>query len=252
MISLSNGSMEWLDYLGGRLKSYEGETSLFPLVDELELDEETKHCLRKDRFRWLRSISPDASDWLFEVWGKGSDAILDEPSGFRTSEAFGPCLLRMEVDNIPYYQRLRDCLRIRVRRGQPVLVIGPTSGAEVQAVVDFGAEAYLLADEAPWRVLCNERLHDDRTPFHNLPTSRLTGNCVDSKYAVLSPWLPTPEHWVRLAYEAIGRWGFILFPRKAVRFRDEADRLGMDEMDGYQDEVAVYFKHPALPQTVGD
>ena len=249
----------WEQYIGSR-KTWRRDTALFPMLDG-ELPE--RDLLLIDRFRWLCSTFDVDTDKLFERWKEAGDSLteerienasmlLQEFHNYSINLALVMAQSETERHNLDYYRQLRDALKLRpVRRKLPVLVIGPTFGGEVEAVSNAGGSPVLIADTSPWLRITEERLFHDRVEFDTLSPSSFSKKPVHSRYVVVSSWVPDPVIAVTTAYNALGECGFVCFPATNPSLTDVAERVRLKRLDSLQPEVAAYFKHPGLEETLG-
>jgi hypothetical protein len=254
--------MTYKSYLRERLNPYKSELRIFPLADETTTDEleDFEDTLLQDRFRWLRLFYSlvDSQDllgyWLdSEAYAKERQTFIDEPFDefMRRSCTFGMKMLRDEIRMFPYFSALRKSLRSRLNKEDPVLVMGPTAGGEVEAVHAACGAAYLHGDLNS--VSCYQaesRLFSDRIPFESI--GNVFERPEDTRYVVLSPYLNEDVEYVRLAYDLVGLYGYLACPSECIKLTEEMESLGLYQLDTWNEDLSLFYKYPGLPLRIGD
>lgn len=234
--------------------------ALFPAIDKSTVTDSEKAQMASDRLRWVESMYSGSLETLRDAW-EGTDYLIEERSMHsslpleefhRVSVTLGLHLLRTEIEKIPWLRMLKDCLRLRTEFWDPVMFVGPTSGAEIEAIHVAKGSPILVTDsgkeDQPWINLCEERLLHSGIPHESLPLTDLVSNPFKARYIVISPWVPNQEETIRASYNALGKYGFILTPSTNPTPGSVATGLGMIRQDVYQNEVWSFFKHPGLPE----
>lgn len=257
MISLAQPE-SFQEYLRNLPEPSPGDLVVFPLVDETTKmpPKRLREKMLRDRFRWLRAMysSTDPAD-LYTMWSDPEFFLRERRACkeqqlldfFRNSYVFAIHLLQEEPDSLYYLRILRDSLRLRVQAGEPVCFVGPTSGAELEAIVSAGGDPVLVADDSKWAHLCEERMLDNRLPFESLAPRDFVRNPFGAKYVVLSKWLQNPFLHMKNAYRALGLCGFVFFPATNLSMAEAAESLDLRPIDENQNAVCGWFKHPGLP-----
>lgn len=251
--------MDWLEYLDGVTASHPEDISLFPYVDEEEDTARMREKMLKARFRWLKEYRCDVlREDLYTEWrnddllieSRRSDRHVDLHDFYNRSEHLGLHLLRVEVSNLSYYKQLRDALKTRIRRDTPVIVFGPTSGAEAEAVTEAGGSPKVVAfdSNAPWVHQLHERMFHDSQEYEVYTYDEFARNALTARYIVLSNFIPDIPGALRLAKQHVGSYGFVLFSAENKCMMREAEELGLFRVDEHRDAVAVEFKHRALSE----
>jgi hypothetical protein len=250
---------EWLDYLDGVEPSYPEDIALFPYIDEEPDDERTRLKMLKARFRWLKDFRHSMSrKVLFAEW-QNRDILIDTRTAqrhvdlhdfYNREESLGLHLLRSEVDNLSYYKQLRDALKLRIRRDMPVLIFGPTAGAEVEAITDAGCSPKIVVydPKAPWVNQLHERMFHDSQEYEVYTYDEFARSQPESRFVVLSNFIPDIPTALRLASAHVGSHGFVLFSSANRAFIRGAKTLGLIRVDGNREDLAVNFKHRAFTE----
>lgn len=254
---MPSANVSWFDYLNGNTETKPQALRLFPHIKHRRGPSKRLYArLLRERFRFLRevyaSIDPDT---LLALWQDPDllDAERQRWPGLEfdafasRSQAFPLALLREEPHELFYYQALRDRLRLRLQPGEKVYFLGPTAGGALEAIAEAGGEPVLVADDAEWVTLCEERMLDNRLPFDSMPLSEIALRPVCAKYVVLSKWLQNAELAIRNAYRIMGICGVLHFPPTNLAMLEEAQRANLRVLADSQRVVAGYLKHPGLP-----
>lgn len=258
-----------LSYLRGRKKMYKSELKLFPMLDDLESDPlepdsvaEFNEDLLRDRFRWLLTFYQLIDGQVLLSYWRTQDPTTIERAAFpdesweefsQHSMMLGLVMLRDEIKYLEYMKQLKDSLFSRVRIGEPVLMIGPTSGAEVEAIHASRATPYFISNpEEPHALQAESRLLSDRVPFESLTFEEALKSTTPFRYIVLSRYLTDARAIVKTAYNLTGMYGYIACPADCVPCVEEMELLNMYQVDRFNKEVAIFYKFPGLPQFVGD
>jgi hypothetical protein len=238
----------WEEYLGGDRK-VKGPLSLFPRIEgHLSPNDLTE--MERDRFRWLLTIYPGDPNHLFNLWSN-RNFLMDERSSrgdlnlerfYAASEGLGSYLLREEVRQVSYLNSLKTCLALRVASGDPVLFFGPTSGADLEAIHAAGGMPHLISivPDPKWEEIAELRLWDCRIPFEDVDIRNILS--TGSRYIVISSWITEPDTYMRLAVEAVGKYGFILTPSTNLLAVHESKKLYLQQVDTFQSDVSVWYK----------
>lgn len=245
---------EWREYLDGVTTCYPEDIALFPYIDEEPDDERTRERMRKARFRWLKEVLHTMTPADVYTFWQDRDTLIDARTRdrhidlhdfYNLSWELGLHLLRAEVDNLSYYKQLRDALRLRIRRDTPVLIFGPTSGAEVEAISAAGGAPQLVVydPEAPWVAQLHERLLHDSQECEVYTYDEFAQCQPEARYVVLSDFIPDIPTALRLADQHVGSCGFVLFRAQNEAMVKAARELGLFRVDGNRDRVAVNLKH---------
>jgi hypothetical protein len=244
----------WSDYICGSEDLLHG-LPLFPLIDgECPPLEE----IETDRFRWLVRTYPDDPENLFKVW-KDKTFLMDERRAmgnisledfYTHSVGLGVLLLRKEARNLLFLQALRNSLALRIEPGETVFFVGPTSGAEVEAIHAAGGKPILVSieDDSKWQHLAEVRLFDSRVPFETFEPDRFEQNPYDTRHVVLSSWLPDVEYYVKLAYNSVGSYGFLYHVTTNLSMCHELQQLNLRRLDTFQKSIGVCLKYPKLQE----
>jgi hypothetical protein len=239
---------DWEAYLGTKHQT-SGSLSLFPRIEGI-LSSDTLNEMERDRFRWLLSVYPSDPERLFSIWSN-RNFLLEERKTmgdvnleqfYATSEGLGIYLLREEVRQISYLKSLRDCLALRVSPEEPVLFLGPTSGADLEAIHAAGGMPHLVSiiPNPKWEEIAEIRLWDCRIPFEDSSPSELLPDSY--RYVVISSWVTEPDTYVRWASNVVGKYGFLLSPATNLLSIHEARKLSLRSVDTFQSDVGVFYK----------
>lgn len=250
-------SKSWLDYLDGVETTYPEDISLFPLIDEEPDTPHFREKLLKARFRWIKEqYERDTWEMLLAMWhnrdllleARGANAHLDLFDFYNHSEALVLHLLRAEADNLSYYKQLRDALRLRVRLGTSVLFLGPTIGAEIEAISQAGGAPAIITHVKgiPWIRAFHERMFHDSVQAHVYTYNELVRYRPETHFVVLSNFIPEIASALRLASQYVGSYGYILFSAQNKKMVEAAENLGMIRRDVERSELATFFKHRAF------
>jgi hypothetical protein len=158
-------------------------------------------------------------------------------------------LFKNEMDALPYYKCLRVELSKRCYFNDKVLVIGATSGAEVEVIRNLSFSPMVFAaDNSIGRVM-EERLLNDLIGFESLSYKDVVSPVYRSHFAVMSPYIVEgAEELIRFAYNLLGSYGWIVFPRLNLGLAKACKSLKM--LYRGTGPAAVYFKHPGQPDVV--
>ena len=246
--------MTWEEYLDRCLQSYPEDVALFPLIDEEENTTEFREKLRKARFRWLKECyEDDEIEAVFRSWQSATDTLVSEREilgghlweFYQSSDWLFLYMLRGEASNLDYYKALRDELRPRLRRESPVVFLGPTAGGEPEAISNAGGHPAVvsLSADAKWGPLLEERLIHDSVSFRTYTYEEFAKARPDTRFVVLSNFIPDAPAAVRVAFNCLGTYGFVLFRSGNEVMVKEAESLGMVRRTDKSNPLAVYFKH---------
>jgi len=246
-------------YLEGSTKR--DSLSLFPRIDA-PLTAEDLYKFEQDRFRWLLEVLDESEPnlkYLYSSWTGGSNYLFQEhkESNCKSLEDFYSLsfglslhLLREEVHQVSYLRHLRDCLSLRLAPGEPVVFLGPTSGAELEAIHDAGGFPILVSitPNPRWGEITSLRMFEDRIPFEDVKFKDFMQRSCDFRVVILSSWATEPDTYMRLSYQALGCCGFLITSNTNLTAIQEAKQLSLHSVDTHQNEVGVFFK----PLKVGD
>lgn len=249
--------MTWQEYLDHCLESYPEDIGLFPYIDE-ELDTpQFREKLRKARFRWLKECYEEEDrDRVFRSWQSATDAIIAERDliggelweFYHSSDWLFLYMLRGEADKLSYYKALRNELALRTGNDRPVVFLGPTAGGELEAIEDaYGLPVVVsLSTDAKWVPLLEERLIHDSIRYRAYTYDAFAKERPETRFVVLSNFIPDAATAVRVAFNCLETCGFILFHSKNEVMVREAESLGMVRRTDNSDALAVYFKHRGI------
>lgn len=249
--------MEWKTYVKEQTHPVKADLRLFPGIRQRPLDTES---MLVNRFRWLARVQPESHERVFQTWGNPEDAFLEERLAdmnrplqvfHQLSKTFPALLAKTEVDRLNYYSELYEFCRIMpVREAVPVVVVGPTFGGEIEAIDEAGGIGCLCGRWNRWLSIAEERLLHDRVGFESLK-GEFSAKTYTNHFIVVSSWVPDPVNTMRLVYDSLGDFGFVLFPRRTISLSAEASRLGlMRKFDGFSD-LDVFYKDAGMPSTSG-
>jgi hypothetical protein len=245
----------WVGYLRG--KKVRGPLSLFPRIDApVSLEDQGE--MERDRFMWLREVQEKTPDALYNLW-TNRNLLLDErhtskveklEDFYAASEVFGYHLLREEIHQFDYLRSLRDCLRLRLAPGEPVVFVGPTAGGDLEVIHDAGGFPILvpLIPESRWSEITTLKMFETRVPFEDGTLKQLVQQAWGARFIIISSWCTEPQTYLRLAVESIGKYGFIVSPATNLIVLHEAKQLSLHVVDTFQREVGIFYK----PVSVND
>ncbi len=244
----------WVDYLDGCLTSYPEDIALFSLIDEEADTPEFREKLQKARFRWLKECYEDEDrDELFRSWKSATNALISERElmggslweFYHSSHWLFLYMLRTESSNLAYYKALRNAIALRTERDSPIVFFGPTAGAEVETISDAYGHPIIVSfsKDAKWTPLLEERLIHDSVSFRVHTYDEFAKERPETKFTVLSNFLPDAKTTLRVAFNCLETYGFILFHSSNEVMVNEAEVLGMVRRTDKSDPLAVYFKH---------
>lgn len=247
-------SSNWKDYIRGKEEMVYG-LPLFPLADS---DHPPIEEMERDRFRWLAQAYPDKPENLFLLW-KDNTFLMDERRAmgkisledfYSRSVGLGLLLLLKEVRNLPYLVALRDCLSLRLKERETVYYVGPTSGAELEAIHDAGGSPILVSSEvdSKWQQMAETRLFESRIPFESFDFDTAYRNPYGTRHVVLSSWAPNPSEYVELAVSSLGTVGFIYCFATILGMEYELQVRKLRRLDLFQNQVIVCFKYPTTKE----
>lgn len=247
--------MRYVDYLNGAIDPYSESIRLFPLIDEEEDTPVFQENLRKARFRWYKELYEECDrQALYEIWENPEDSLLEEwfqnkdDSFYSKSEFLPVFLLKREVSTLTYFKELRDTLRIKLRRKDRVLVVGPTAGGELEAIDDAGGIPCLVAGEGvcPWYDLVIERAAHDSVSLETYTYEEFLSNTDQIRYFILSSYVPDVSLLVKMAKMALGAYGFLFFEKQKAFKSSKINVSKLLAIDEDLDRLGVYFKHRGL------
>lgn len=245
----------WVGYLGG--KKERGSLSLFPRIDApVSLVDQGE--MERDRFMWLRETQEKTPDVLYNLW-TNRNLLLDErrtskveklEDFYAASEVFGYHLLREEIHQLDYLRSLRNCLRLRLAPGEPVVFVGPTAGADLEAIHNAGGLPILvqLISESRWSEITALKMFEIRVPFEDGTMKEFVRQTWGARFVIISSWCTEPQTYMRLAVESLGSYGFVLTPSTNLSVLHEAKQLSLHVVDTFQREVGIFYK----PVATGD
>jgi hypothetical protein len=239
----------WITYLGG--KKERGSLSLFPRVDSSVSLEEIAE-MERDRFRWLLEVQETKPADLLNLW-TNRNLLLDERRGskiekledfYAASEVFGYHLLREEIHQLDYLRSLRNCLRLRLAPGEPVVFVGPTAGAELEAIQNAGGFPILvqLLPDSRWSEITSLKMFEIRVPYEDGTMKQLLRRAWNFRFVIISSWCTEPQTYLRLAADSIGMYGFVATPATNLTALHAAKQLSLHVVDTFQREVGIFFK----------
>lgn len=246
---------DWELYLRGEEARPVG-LSLFPAIEAKSLDTAK---LERQRFRWLLSVFPDDPELLYNLWCQPT-FLLQERKVFSNkplqqfynlSVALSVHLLREETRQISYLVSLKRVLSLRLVHGEPVYFLGPTSGAELEAITAAGGYPILVpySRNSKWEKVAECRLFDSRTLFADTTAKELRRNKRRARHVVVSTWAVNPEQCFEDAQVAFTRKdGFILSAATNLLAQTEALNRDLRRVDTHQPDVGVYYQ----PLDLGD
>lgn len=244
-------------YLGGSTKR--DSLSLFPRIDA-PITAENLYKFEQDRFRWLLEVLDESEpnlEHLYSSWTGGSNYLFQEhkESNCKSLEDFYSLsfglslhLLRGEVHQLSYLRHLRDCLSLRLAPGEPVVFLGPTSGAELEAIHDAGGFPILVSitPNPRWGEITSLRMFEDRIPFEDVKFKDFMQCSCDFRVVILSSWATEPDTYMRLSCQALKTYGFVITPATNLSALHEARQLSLVSVDAFQHDVGVFYKPISL------
>jgi hypothetical protein len=255
--------MDWKEYLDHCLQSYPEDIALFPHIDEEADTSQFREKLRKARFRWLKECyEEEEREAVFRSWQSATDALITEREVlggplwefYHSSDWLFLYMLRGEPGNLQYYKALRDAIALRADRESPVVFLGPTAGAEPEAIEDaYGIPVVVsLSSDAKWVPLLEERLIHDSLDYRAYTYDDFARERPETRFVVLSNFIPDASAAMKIAFNCLETHGFVLFHSANELMVTEAESLGMIRRTDNSDPLAVYFKHRGISPGVAN
>lgn len=157
----------------------------------------------------------------------------------------------LQMHQLAYLHHVREVLQVRVWHNDNVLVFGPTAGGEVEVAEDVGGFPFLCNGEGKHSDMCCARLIHDRVIFEPVSLEELKSRPQEIHFVILTPYLINPKAAVRLTYNMLGLYGWVLCPVDCTSMVEELDQLGLVRRNSGRPYVALFFKHIGLPENVG-
>lgn len=202
----------------------------------------------RDWVSWyLREVSPES-----EVWSHPADLIRERQlhnsrslnDFYRVSRSLPLQLLRDETNQVTYLHSLRKELSLRVPTGETVGVVGPTGGAEIEAIHRCGARPVLIHDGKPavWLDMVECRMLKSAIPYQDHTFAALRRRKTPIRYLVVTPWDLDIVRTFRDFHTLPGKFGFLLCPATSLMAVCAAQSSSMVRLDSARRDVAVYYR----------
>jgi hypothetical protein len=254
-------------YLRCRTELSKAELKLFPAIDELQAmppleAAELRDTMMRDRFRWLTHFYRLVPMHELLGYWLTTNALTHERAKFpaesweefcRHSMMLGLTMLRDEYKWYPYYSELYQSLKMRQCKKDSILVWGPTAGGEIEVAHTAGFRVCKVSDPSyPCDIQAESRLITDLIPFDTITLTELFQGWATYNYVLLTQYLPDAKELVRTAYNHLDLSGYLATPASFMEVVEECEGLGMYRVDVYKKQIALYYKFPGLPITVGE
>jgi len=256
---LSLTAKPWRQYLRHSVDSRIGDLALAPLIfntiplqNNEDYEREQGH-----RLRWLSRFMKYHPNELYAAW-MDNTILMQERKVLRLSEdefqeesrTLGLHMIRAELSHLNYYVHLRNELAARIRRGDWVLIIGPSSGAEAEIVRSVNCAPYVCPGYGDHATMCEERLLHDRIQFETLEPEQLDPLKYCFHHIIFTHYVANQEAAARTVYNLLGYSGWVYLPSSNAKMVEEFESLEFSRRSEY--DAVVYFKHAGLPRLLGE
>jgi hypothetical protein len=242
----SEYSLSGYNYCYGELYPKSGDISIYPWV----IDCKGIHIDRKIKlFRWLCRFKDVHPNELYGAWT--DEHILEEERCYfrnipddefiESSTTFGLELLREEPELYEYYNVIGARIEYNTNKGDNVLIVGPSAGAEAELASSVDGCPYICTGHGEHAQMCESRLLHDSVPFDILEIEDLNTTNKIFHHIVLTPRVTNAADVAKRAYEMLGLYGYIYFHSSCIEVPEVLEKLGMIKRSQRRQAV-VYFK----------